>query len=84
MEGRWADQQAPSRSGPFSSCKGSGHAYISKRGGFWTWSAIRRLDRSFYAVKVQIYPRHVRRYVNFRNLEVVAGLQFPFIIIVVA
>lgn len=50
-------------------------------GGGWTRSAIRRLDRSFYAEEVQIYFQHVRRYASFRrfDLQVVVELQLPLL-----
>lgn len=81
MEGRGVHQQVPGRSGLFSSCKESAQAYISKRGGGWTRSAIRMLDRSFYAEEVQIYFQHVRRYASFRrfDLQVVVELQLPLL-----
>ena len=43
-------------------------AYISKRGGIGQGRlAIRRLDRSSYAVVVQMNLQHVRRYVSSRR-----------------
>lgn len=54
-------------------------AYVSKRGVFWTWSAVRRLDRSSYAAVLQTYLQYVGRYVRLRRLDLrlAAAFQFP-------